>query len=266
MTGAVKSRIERALRERFFGSPMFPAVRTAYQFAFNRGKLRNRRRMRDFYADYIHRGDLVFDVGANVGIYSEIFTELGANVIAIEPNPYCSELLRRFARNRSITVEARAVGEFPGRMTLHLSDNHQLSSANWEWVKEVQRSYLHRNAKWIGTLEVEVTTLDRLAEQFGTPSFVKVDVEGFDDRVLRGMSFKPAALTFEYNRLLPVVAARCLQTPAISSGYEFNFVNHNTLNNSFSPWHDREEFCRRVDEFASHQESADVIARRVNRR
>ena len=70
--------------------------------------------MRDFYADYIHRGDLVFDVGANVGIYSEIFTELGANVIAIEPKPYCTSYYvgsRGTTRSRLRPVLS---GNFPG--------------------------------------------------------------------------------------------------------------------------------------------------------
>src|ERR1700677_2231438 len=121
-----KSKIEESVRNHLFGSSLFPAARAAYQSVFNRSKLNNRRKMRIFYSQYIRPGDLVFDVGANVGVYAEIFSELGAEVVAVEPNPYCCRLLQRFAQNRNVRIEPRAAGETPGKIALHLSDNHQL--------------------------------------------------------------------------------------------------------------------------------------------
>ena len=53
--------------------------------------------------------------------------------------------------------------------------------------------------------------------------FVKIDAKGYDDHVLKGMSFRPRGLCFEYNWLLPEVVERCFETRALSSGYEFNF-------------------------------------------
>lgn len=38
-------------------------------------------------APFVGRGDLAFDVGANNGLYTETLLELGAEVIAVEPNP-----------------------------------------------------------------------------------------------------------------------------------------------------------------------------------
>ena len=55
------------------------------------------------------------------------------------------------------------------------------------------------------------------------PSFVKIDAEGYDDHVLKGMSFRPRALSFEFNRLLPQAAERCFGTSVLFRGYEFNF-------------------------------------------
>ncbi|HRF81237.1 MAG TPA: FkbM family methyltransferase, partial [Flavobacteriales bacterium] len=39
---------------------------------------------------------------------------------------------------------------------------------------------------WDRAIEVPVTTLDRLIDQYGRPAFVKIDVEGFEDEVLVG--------------------------------------------------------------------------------
>jgi predicted RNA methylase len=46
-------------------------------------------RRSEFYSQFVSSGDLVFDVGANVGNRSKIFSRLGARVIAFEPQPAC---------------------------------------------------------------------------------------------------------------------------------------------------------------------------------
>jgi FkbM family methyltransferase len=258
-----KSRMEEALRERFFGSRIFPAARTAYQFCFNQDKLEKRRLMGKFYSQFVRQGELVFDVGANVGVYSEIFAELGAQVVAIEPNPHCYRLLQNLSRRSRVKVEACAAGEAPGMVLLRLSDNSQLSSANPDWCAMVERSDSHRNAHWSGEIMVDATTLDDLAKRYGIPSFVKIDVEGFDDRVMGGMSFRPDALTFEFNRLLPAVATKCLESPVVASGYEFNFVHGGKMQCIAQAWLARKEFTERLDALAGEEASGDVIARRI---
>jgi hypothetical protein len=76
----------------------------------------------------------------------------------------------------------------------------------------------------VGSLRVPVITLGQLAERFGVAAFLKIDAEGFDDHVIGGMSFRPGALTFEFNGEIPKVAGRCLQSSLLRSGYEFNYV------------------------------------------
>jgi FkbM family methyltransferase len=258
-----KSGFEESLRARFFGSRLFPRLRTAYQFCFNREKLRRRLLMKQLYSRLIQKGDLVFDVGANVGVYSEIFAELGARVIAIEPNPECCRVLRDLGRRMSVDVESCAAGEKSGELILRLSTNSQLSSLNPDWCRTVEASPLHWNAGWQGEILVNVVTLDSLADRHGTPKFVKIDAEGFDDHVMRGISFKPEIITFEYNQLSISVVENCLSAPAIESGYEFNFLNPDTMDYVSSRWQRREDFRQSIEHLASLAPSGDVIARRV---
>jgi len=261
-----KHRLEASLREYLFGRCVFFPLRTGYQYLFNREKLQFRRRMRALYGQFIHPGDLVFDVGANVGIYSDMFTELGARVVAIEPNPSCCKLLQRLSRSRDVTVEPIAAGEVPGKLQLYLNSNHLISSLNSIWREEVLQSPLHRNSRWLGSIEVEVTTLDLLARRYGIPDFVKIDVEGFDDRVLCGMSFKPAALTFEFNTLVPDVAVRCLQVPVLHSEYEFNYIHGTRMQCTSQNWLNGGDLLEQIDMLMDGDPSGDVIARRIARR
>src|SRR6266446_755080 len=62
-------------------------------------EIRFRRNQRDisqkaFYATIIGNDDLIFDVGANVGQRSAIFSQLAGRVVAFEPQPECITHLR----------------------------------------------------------------------------------------------------------------------------------------------------------------------------
>jgi FkbM family methyltransferase len=243
------------------GSRVYAPLRSGYQFVFDRARFVHRLEMRRFYRAYLRKGDLVFDVGAHVGRHAEIFTDLGAKVVSIEPNPSCCEHLERLAKVRNIHVEHCAAGDAPGKLKLRICQDSVISTVVEEWYQGARRSPIHQDAQWLASLEVDVITLDQLAQRYGNPAFVKIDAEGYDDHVLRGMSFKPRALCFEYNRLLPEVAARCFETPVLSSGYEFNFSRGFELKNVSEKWMSGPELCNRLSEFAASEEYGDVYAR-----
>ena len=200
------------------GSRVYAPLRSGYQFLFDRARFAHRLGMRRFYGAFVRKGDLVFDVGAHVGRHAEVFTDLGAKVVSIEPNSSCCEHLERLAKIRDIRVEHCAAGDAPGKLKLRICQDSVISTVVEEWYEGAKRSPIHQDAQWLESVEVDVVTLDQLAQCYGTPVFVKIDAEGYDDHVLRGMSFRPRALCFEYNRLLPEVAARCFETPVLSSG------------------------------------------------
>lgn len=260
-----KNKLEASIRNQLFGHRIFFPARTAYQCVFNRSKLEHRRRMRALYGQFIRPRDLVFDVGANIGVYSEIFAELGARVIAVEPNPSCGRLLERLSRNRDVRVELLAVGPAPGVTPFYLNSHDDLSSVDPVWCEAVNESPLRGISYWMDPIDVEVTTLDLLAGRYGTPNFVKIDVEGYDDRVLRGMSFRPEGLSFEFNTLVPDVAMRCLQSPILASGYEFNYIHGAAMRCASPTWLNRDDLWKRMDVLVEGDLSGDVIARSITR-
>jgi hypothetical protein len=77
------------------------------------------------------------------------------------------------------------------------------------------------------------------------------------------MAFRPRALSFEYNRLLPEVAARCLETPALSSGYLFNFSRGLDLKNVSENWMSGQEIGKHLSDLAADEEYGDVFARPI---
>ncbi len=261
---STQRKLERGARDLVYGTRAFFALRSAYQCLFSREKLAFRRKMRDFYAAFVARGDLVFDVGANIGTYSKVFSGLGAKVVAVEPDPRCARYLSRLSRSQQVYFENCAAGDFAGRIALHLCDVPACSTVSDDWCQAAQHSLLHRDTKWLGTLEVEVITLDQLAARFGVPNFVKIDAEGYDDRVLHGMSFRPRMLSFEFNRLIPQVAMRCLKAPVLANGYSFNFVRGMEMRLARENWIGINELRARLETLAGEEEYGDVLARRTD--
>lgn len=146
---------------------------------------------RSLYGQFVGPDDLVFDVGANIGAKSEVFLSLGARVIAFEPQTNCCREIRARAHgNKRLTIVNKAVGARQGIAELYLAPSSLVASLlpNWEGTREN-----------IGTITVPVTTLDDAIEQFGTPSFCKIDVEGFEVEVLKGLSQRVSNFSLEYH-------------------------------------------------------------------
>ena len=136
-----------------------------------------------------------------------------------------------------------------------------LSTVAEAYYEEAKRAPIHQGVRWLESVEVDVVTLDQLAHRYGFPAFVKIDAEGYDDHVLAGMSFRPRALIFEYVRILPEVAARCFESPLLSSGYEFNFSRGPELKYASESWISGLELCKQLADFIGDEEYGDVIAR-----
>jgi FkbM family methyltransferase len=129
-------------------------------------------------------GWTVLDVGANAGYYALLALDAGgpeSAVHAFEPNPTVAPLLERTAAlaEGRVTVARKACGAGPGRLALYLgADPRNLGLATLS-------TGAAKGAKHVG---VEVTSVDDYCDELGIrPDLIKIDVEGFEDRVVAGM-------------------------------------------------------------------------------
>jgi FkbM family methyltransferase len=175
---------------------VFDSVRWIYHVLLNRKYRRELADLRLMFRPFIAPGSLVFDVGANKGELTAVFSQLRATVVSVEPNPALAEHLRRRFRNASV-VEA-AVGSNEGTTTLHLGVDSGHSTVSGRWRVAAKG----RNRFSGSAVPVPVTTLDALIERYGMPAFVKIDVEGSELAVLRGLTTPVQALCFEFQSLL----------------------------------------------------------------
>jgi FkbM family methyltransferase len=223
------------------GSFFFVPIREAYQFAFNRSVWHRRHRMYALYSQFVSASDLVFDIGANVGDYAEMFARLGARVVAVEANPELISDLTKIRPRNLIRVEGTAVGSKEGSAELYLCRENLLSSLSREWIAVAQKSDRLAGFEWSKSVVVSVTTLDALIAKYGQPRFIKIDVEGFELEVLSGLTKAPPVMSFEFNSEYAQQAELCLQQKCIKPSSSFNLRMELDTSFLFERWIGKEE-------------------------
>ncbi|MBW4539541.1 MAG: FkbM family methyltransferase [Myxacorys chilensis ATA2-1-KO14] len=197
--------------------------------------VRQHQKLLTFYSQFLHPGDLCFDVGANVGNRTEIFVELGAKVICLEPQENCwKRLYQRFGDTKTVTIVETAIGDYEGFAELSIcEDANTISTLSSKWKTSGRFS---DSFEWTKTQSVPITTLDNLIERYGCPKFCKIDVEGFEVFVLRGLTQPIPFLSFEFNVELLHEVEACIQHLQTITQVEFNYSISESMELVFPSW------------------------------
>jgi len=163
-----------------------------------------------FYREHLRGfqpGDRIFDIGANQGYKTDIFLRLGANIIAVEPDRHSQEILRkRFLvhrfRKRPVIIVGMAASHRDGVETLWLDEpGSAKNTLSTKWVDTLRTddSRFGTRLTFGHQQQIETVCLDTLITKYGAPFFVKVDVEGHELEILRGLRCPIPYLSFEVN-------------------------------------------------------------------
>ena len=222
------------------------------------------RGLRGLYRPFVGAGDLAFDIGAHLGDRTAAFRKLGARVVALEPQPAVRRWLALLVgRSPDVTVRAEAVGREIGTARLAVSTlTPSMSSLAEDWPTALaERNPDFGGVRWDDSVEVPVTTLDALIEEYGLPRFCKIDVEGYEPEVLAGLSHRIPALSVEFVVGALDVAEACVQRLEALGGYEFNVVEGEKRSFMSNQWLASDEIIAWLRSGAGDASSGDVYAR-----
>jgi FkbM family methyltransferase len=226
------------------------------------GNRRRARAMDRLYSQFIHSGDLVFDVGAHVGNRIASFRRLGARVVAVEPQPALVKVLKLlYGRTPTVTIEAAAIGNRMGIAKLMINiDNPTTSTASPAFIDAARGAAGWEAQRWSTSVNVAMTTLDAMMVRYGTPAFIKIDVEGFEAEALAGLNRRVSALSFEFTTIQRDLAAACV-TRCVELGYtRFNAALGETQSLVHASWLDASAIACWLAALPHAANSGDVYA------
>ncbi len=190
-----------------------------------------------FFKQFIGPNKLFFDIGANVGNRTRIFTKLGVKVIAVEPQPDCANVLEKEFLGRDVILVRKGVGREMGVMKMSICDTENgLSTFSDKW-----KTGRFKDFKFDREISVPMTTLDELINQFGQPDFCKVDVEGFELEVFSGLTKKIGCVNFEFTSEFFDNAKKCIARLILIGFKEFNFTLGERPQFVLNSWKNQEE-------------------------
>jgi FkbM family methyltransferase len=220
---------------------LYPELRFINRHTFDREELRTDKSDLAFYSNFLNKGDLVFDVGANYGNKTRVYLKLGMRVIAFEPQNDCrQELKDRIGKNKQLVVLESALGSECGTQEFYVRDQRGTSGLVKNWENSVESS-----------IQVPITTLDKMIEKFGKPVYIKIDVEGFEYEVFKGLSQAISTISFEYHLSNNGAeeAIKCIEYLAGIAEIKLNITPAQNLCLIYEKWHTKDEF---IEIFHTH--------------
>jgi len=221
----------------------------------NKNIIEDRQSEVEFYRmllDGFRAGDLIFDVGANQGYKADIFLRLGARVVAVEPDEASQDVLRqRFLqyrwRKKNMVIVSKAMSDKSSIETMWIDTpggaTNTLSQKWADALRHDDRRFGHK-LSFGQRKEVETISIEQLIALHGFPFFVKIDTEGHELSVLRGLKRPVPYLSFEVN--LPefrLEGLDCIQVLArLAPDGKFNYTRDCRRGLEMKRWLTKEEF------------------------
>jgi len=216
------------------------------------------------YARFVKDGDLVFDIGSHVGDRIAAFRRLGARVVACEPNPSLVPTLHGlYGHDDNVTLQPVAVGAGAGEIEMRINtDNPTVSTASADFVKASHGAPGWGGQRWDRSIKVPVTTLDALIARHGVPSFIKIDVEGYEAEALSGLTQPVPALSFEFTTIQRDVARACVSRCEKLGYLRYNAALGESQTLAHADWQSADAIVHWLDALPMEANSGDVYAAR----
>ena len=170
-------------------------------------------------------------------------------------------LKRLFGKKTNIQILPIGISDQAGSLDLLINTRTPtLTTFSTDWVDQFSSNPDIAAAPFDDVVTVPVHTLDELIERHGMPVFCKIDVEGFEDRVLAGLSTAIPALSFEAFPLQVERSIACVEALMKLGNYRFRTVFAEEFRWVEDDWIDGEAMLDRLRNWDLEEGSGDIYA------
>ena len=150
----------------------------------------------DFHKKFLNKGNqLIFDLGANLGDKSHIFSFFSKNLILYEPEEKLVEKLKfRFKKYKEIKIKNYVVLDEIKKINFYSAEGKESHSSV---IKGYLENFADSESTNIIVKQEKTTTLNHEINIHGNPYYCKIDCEGAEEKILKNLSFKINIISFE---------------------------------------------------------------------
>ncbi len=173
--------------------------------------------------------DLIFDVGANTGHKTSIFRRISKKVLAFEPSNKCYQILKKRFKHSNVEIFNCALGS--EKSSLDYFEIEGQEGYNSLSSKHIETTVANRNLVGIKSIKPKKVPVEKIEDyitKFGKPCYIKIDVEGFEYEVIKGLQTPVSLISFESN--LPEFCKESIEiinylSQLSNNKYIFNFAS-----------------------------------------
>ena len=171
--------------------------------------------IRSIISNYSFKGvnkNLAYDIGAYIGSSIPRIKAMGFNdIVCFEPDPITyRKLSSNYKDDKNILLENLGMSDRQENTTLYSCDRNRtfLNTMHKDWIFQTKHKSLVNS---VSEVNISCTTLDTfLKTKDEIPGYAKIDVEGHEYEVIKGLNTKIPLLSFEWISELPEKNNLCL--------------------------------------------------------
>jgi FkbM family methyltransferase len=149
--------------------------------------------MVDFFKKFINEGDLVIDIGANIGdttVPMALAAGKSGLTLAFDPNPYVFKILEK---NASLNLDKQNIVPFLNAVTKEKEDFYYISSEASFGNGGISSTKNSSHGKFVYPDKIHGINLfdllkEKYSERLKNLSFIKIDTEGYDTEIIKSIS------------------------------------------------------------------------------
>lgn len=218
-----------------------------------------------FFSKFIKKGDLCYDIGANYGIKTRTYLLLKSKVISVEPQKNCVIYLKQHLyKNKNVKIIRKAIGSKTGRVDLFIFDyGSQFSSLSKKFISRCRNVDNQTGFQYRKKETVSLDTLDNLIDKFGVPKLCKIDVEGYELEVLKGLTKKIPYIIFEFHTDHYAETKKCIERILSLGPALFNYVLLESYDLKLTKWSDINLLYRDLDLLVGRSIYGDIYVKYI---
>lgn len=197
-----------------------------------------------FYKKLIKVGDLCFDIGANNGAKSTIFLNIGAKVVAFEPQNSCYQNLQKI-KNPNFYIEKCGITKENEIRDFHISNITDISTFSEKFID----TYKSNLCKWEKNEPIKCYSLDHFIKKYGVPDYCKIDVEGLELEIIKSLKTKIPLIEFESTSAFLMESIQCIKY-LNTMNYQFKILKDSSYKFYSEDWLNKENAIKKLKKYA----------------